>query len=1027
MIHLHVHSNHSLLASTISPEEVALQAKKHGQSAVALTDTNSIAGVIPFINACQKLGITPIVGAHLTQTNNPRLQVVILAKNRTGYHTICQLITRRQLNDTFRIKRELEQLKHNNKLDDIIIMTPCWSIAKAALASDIPIHMELTLDGGWREEQWYKHVAHIQKSGVPVVATGAVRLAEKRDYNLLRILRAIHNNCSPEELSPSQRLYATPEQRFKSGKEVQQHYAAYPNAISETHRLAAQCLIDLSQTNWEFPEYPHKNPQRLLNTLTINGLRERLLNERPRLKPDGKKAKQLKKEYITRLRYELRTIKQMGFTDYFLVVWDIVQYANAQSIPTIGRGSAANSLVGYALGITHVDPIEHNLYFERFLNPYRNSPPDIDLDFCWKRRKLILAYVVKKYGAKHVAMISTIVTMGLKLAFREVGRSMGLSEEELSKITKKLPHIRGKVPSLGILKEQYPSTRHLPLHIAPYNKIYMWSQALSAYPRHYSVHPGGMIITKAPITHFTAQQRSENGVIVTQNDMYSMDDLKLVKIDLLGNRSISVYCDAIAQIKENGHMPPPTEQIKKVFNDHKTQRLIRSGATIGCFYIESPAMRQLLKKLGTRTFEELTAASSVIRPGVSASGMMTEYIARARQEAPSAYLHPKMKEILGDTHGVMIYQEDCLKVAHKLAGMSVADADMMRRAISGKARSKNALAQFQSQFIRGATQNGVPENTAQKIWEQISSFAFYSFCKAHSASFAILSFQVAMLKTYHPAEFMAAVISNGGGFYSVGAYLSECRRMGLSIKLPCVNSSEVHYTGQGKTLQMGLMQIASVKRSTKVSIVNERKQNGPYSSLWDLLTRVRISKRDAEILILSGACNGFCCKQSELLTELSLRYSSVQNQANSDASTLFPMTNSPIQLPKLDDYSVQQKCLYELEHLGVMVSRHPLDILPEFAKSIRAKDLVRHAYKPIRIVGGCIAGKTIRSQKNQKQMKFMSMEDLSGTFEVTLFPSTYAKYASATYSYGPYIIEGRVDMQFGVPNVTANKIIPLKL
>ncbi|MDA1354273.1 MAG: DNA polymerase III subunit alpha [bacterium] len=1023
VIHLHCHSNHSLLASGFSPEEIALQAKKWLMSAVAITDTNSVSGAIQFYNACKALGVKPIIGAQITQENNPHSEVVILAKNRAGYQALCQLITRRQLNKSVRIISELRRLHQLGHTQNLILFTPCWTILEAMKRDGIPIYAELTLGGGYREEQWYLTCKKIQAAGIPILATAAVRFAEKEGFDLLRILRAIEQNCSPDNLSKDALLNSTPEHYFKSTEAMNNTYFQYKEALENSCKIAESCTIDLEQSKWELPQFQTERPQRLLNHLACSGLRERVNILNP--------------AYLKRLRYELNMIRRMGFTHYFLVVWDILQYAKANRIPSIGRGSAANSLVSYTLGITHVDPIMHNLYFERFLNPHRSSPPDIDLDFCWRRRRKILAYVFKKYGAKHVAMIATINTLGLRSAFREVGRTYGLNETELSAITKKLPHMSQSIPDIAELKQYYPACQNLPLELTPYNAVYKWAQAVAQFPRHFSVHPGGIIITKNPISHFTAQQASDNGLVVTQHDMYSMESIKLLKIDLLGNRSISVYCDAIDLIKKNGHTPPPTDNLDAVYADQKTQDLIRTGATMGCFYIESPAMRQLLKKLQTSTFEGLTAASSVIRPGVASSGMMQEYIARSKQHHPSHYLHPKMQTILKDTYGVMIYQEDCLKVAHQLAGMSLADADMLRRAISGKQRSNTHLAKYKNQFITGALKEGVPNAAAQKIWAQISSFGSYSFCKAHSASYAIFSFQVAMLKAHFPAEFMASVISNGGGFYDTGAYIAECKRMGLVIELPSVNHSQISYTGQGNTVRIGLMQLNNFPLDVKKNIVAEREEHGPYRHFYDLLSRVRISKREAEVLILSGACNCFGQKQSALLMELSLRYNAIKQLCASQDSTpfLFPEIKLPeLYIPCLEDYATHQKCQYELEHLGIMVTRHPLQLYAPIMdanrshiKAIRqsritSKGLMAYPKKDIEIIGGCISSKTFRTKKTGKQMKFMSMEDLDGTFEVTLFPDIYEQTAENTHNYGPYIIQGTVEMQFGVPSITARTI-----
>jgi len=431
-------------------------------------------------------------------------------------------------------------------------------------------------------------------------------------------------------------------------------------------------------------------------------------------------------------------------------------------IPCLGRGSAANSIVSYLLGLTPVDPIALNMYFERFLNPARQSPPDIDIDFSSQRRDDILNYVYERWGADRAAMISTHVTFRARGAFREVAKVFGLSDKEITTIARHMPH--ASAAGLGSLKERFPEMRGIDLNAEPYRHIIPLASRLHGCPRHLGIHCGGIVIAPNKLTEFTALARSAKGLSVTQYEMFSVEDVGLIKIDLLGNCGLDAYEETIKTLARRG-IRPPAHDLETVLTDPATVDLVRSGRTMGCFYIESPGMRQLLKRLKTQTFLELTAASSVIRPGVAESGMMQEYIRRVRGEAPRQPSHPLMLKLLPETRGVMIYQEDVIRVAHELAGLSLAEADLLRRAMSGKLRSMNRMNDVREQFIAGCEANGVDTASALTIWRQIASFSGYSFCKAHSAAFASLSWKVAYLKAHYPAEYMAAVLSHSGGFY----------------------------------------------------------------------------------------------------------------------------------------------------------------------------------------------------------------------------------------------------------------------
>lgn len=999
LAYLHTQSNHSHLRGVLHPQEIVTLAKAKGLSAIALTDLNSVAGLITFYTACKQENIKAIIG---TKIANPDTNdyLILLSKNSAGYAFICETVTARNLDPDFK----LTTLQYNK---NCIWLTSSMTLAQHFLVKGYAFFLELILYPEKIRAASLKILTWAEQHQVPLVASNPVFLEKPSDFELHKILRAIANNCSINDLAPQEFASVSARNYFLDATTLQKIYADYPQALENTWRIAETCFWDWDMRSYKFPRWNTQkvtSSYRQLLKLCFQGLRKRV----PRLTP----------LYLQRLRYELQQIHKLNFTAYFLVVWDIVRYARQEQIISIGRGSAANSLVAFCLGITHVDPLKHQLYFERFLNPARQDPPDIDLDFCWQRRSKVLMYVFSKYGQRHVSMICTTITMGLRSAFREVGKVMGISDQELSSLTKKFPYFTRMVESINQFKEQYPECCDLPLENEPWKTIFYLAQRLAAFPRHLSVHPGGIIICPEPLTNYTALQKSANGLLVTQYDMYSLEPLGLIKIDLLGNRSLAVYQDCLELLSQEQTPKIPT--LTTIIQDPATKKALETGNTIGCFYIESPAMRSLLQKLQTNTFEELVAASSVIRPGVAESGMMDQYIERKLQPQKATYLHPELQKILGDTYGVMVYQEDVLKVAHFLAGMSLAEADLFRRAISGKARSRAEVKKLNQKFIQGCIQNGCDQKIANEIWRQVASFAGYSFCKAHSASYAQLSFKMAYLKTHYPAKFMASVINNGGGFYSTETYINEARRMGLRIKLPCVNNSAYFYTALNKELRIGLNQLREISFKAKETILVERKK-GQYLDLANFITRTKLSFKTMEILILVGACDCFGYTRPELMFALSLIYEKAKTSQT--GNYLFPLT-SKIELPLLEDFTEKQKIHYELKHLGLIASCHPLELVSKKMTQnfVSSQAFSRYQQQKIQTLGWCIAAKTIRTRKKNSYMKFLSMEDCAGTYEVTLFPQTYQKYALLSHRQGPYIIEGVVHQHFGVNSLIASRL-----
>ncbi len=1060
-IHLNCHSNYSFLASALQDsandgsisshvvgggankiDDLVQHASALGYSALALTDTNGLYGAVPFFQSARKAGIKPIFGTEIVQGTK---RAILLAKNLQGFAELCRVITDRHLKPNFSLTERLKQCS-----DNIIILCSDEKIIQPLLSSrgNENIYFEIPTPSGADRKRILGSTNHCQpRVGYPVVATNPIRFIHPEDWEVHRLLAAIKANTTIHSVPPS--TLAPRDAWMKSPEEMVRLFQNIPSAISNTLKIAEQCNVELPLGETLFPSLPvdAKNQHGYLKKLAWEGLQK--LYHGNRLK-----------EAIRQLLHELKVIDGLNFSSYFLIVWDIVREARARNIPTVGRGSSANSLVCRALNITEIDPIAHNLYFERFLNPERTDYPDIDVDFPWNRRDEMLDYVFKKYGPDNVALISAHVHFRGRSALREVGKALGIPTAEIDALTLQLPHSTCLF-KLKEIRHKIPECLDLPLEDEAYCSMISLAKQIDGFPRHISIHCGGIVVSPFPITNRIPLQRTPKGFVVTQYDMYPVEDMGLFKIDLLAQKGLAVLADTLHDIKsrhgeqidfsgadletnkqylhrEDKHvfgstshcqLPPPRRVVNPVL-DAKTQKLIREGKTIGCFYIESPGMRNLLRKLQVNSFEMLTAASSIIRPGVSESGMMKAFIERhqaashLRELVVAPYCGQKrsrlkqattsrpysgewgnslMKEILEDTYGIMIYQEDVIKVAHKIAGMSLGEADSLRKCMSKK-RDSQDINTHRDRFVSGAIQNGVIKSSAEEIWRQIESFAGYAFCKAHSASFAILSYRTAYLKAHYPAEFMAAVLSNRGGFYDACAYTEEARRMGIQILPPDIHLSYDGFTAERKTIRVGLSQVKGLSQKSICEILKNR----PYTSLTDFLTRTKVSIVETGSLIRCGAFDVFKTNSTELLWQLKLHHQRPRNKPS-----LFSQSSPPI--PQLPEYTLHEKLLAELECLDITVSDHPLRLYSfhnnKLARNtIYGNQLKEFSGKLVTLIGWSTAYKRTRTGKNEL-MKFMTLEDTTATFEVTLFPRVYKQFGHLLHDRGPYIIRGRVERE----------------
>ena len=603
-----------------------------------------------------------------------------------------------------------------------------------------------------------------------------VTYRNKTYYNLHRLLRAIDKNVLLSKQSPNE--IAGAEEYFIPPGKLMETFRNYPSIITNTLQLLDSCRIDI-----DF------NSDKTKKTFSASGKDDRILLEKLALDGLYHRFGKTNREAERRVRKELQIIDKLGFNAYFLITWDIIRYAQSRGFFYVGRGSGANSIVAYCLQITDVNPIDLDLYFERFLNPYRTTPPDFDIDFSWKDRDDVIDYVFKRYGKDHVALLGMVTTFQYRAVIRELGKVFGLPKPEIDALVsnRNSSFTEDKIQKL----------------------ILQYGSLLKDFPNHLSVHPGGMLISDKPIYHYTAVDMPPKGFGTSQIDMFVAEKIGLYKLDILSQRGLGHIKETVRLVKQNQGISIDITDVERFKRDEKVARQIRDANTIGCFYIESPGMRQLLKKLKCDDYITLVAASSIIRPGVSQSGMMKQYIYRFHNPDKFEYLHPKMKELLEETYGVMVYQEDVIKVAHHFAGLDMGEADVLRRAMSGKYRSSNKFSLIREKFFRNCKEYGYDDEITKEVWRQIESFGGYSFSKAHSASFAVESYQSLFLKTYFPMEFMVAVINNHGGFYRAELYFHELKRTGAKVHPPCVNRSEETTNICGSDVFVGFITIGN--------------------------------------------------------------------------------------------------------------------------------------------------------------------------------------------------------------------------
>jgi DNA polymerase-3 subunit alpha/error-prone DNA polymerase len=1004
MIPLVVRSHYSLMWGTADIEALCRHAARLGYDRLALTDTDNLYGLWPFIAACEREGLRPVIGAEITDKKTSR-RAVCLVKEMAGYQNLCRLLTRRHTDDAFDLAAAvIDFSKGLVVLSSDAELFCAWRAAEVDVAAAMPRH---PVSAG------HALCRTARKLDIPMVAVPGSFFLDPDDIAVHRVLRAIDKNTALSRLAPGD---TAPADAFLAGPdEYRRRFAVCPEAIRNTLAVAERLTFTRPDFGRVMPPYQTDDPAEAaahLRRAAYDGARKRYGG--------------LPEAVVSRLEHELDIITKMNFSGYFLIVADIV----SQSPRTCGRGSGAASLVAYCLGITNVCPIRYNLYFERFLNPGRSDPPDIDVDFAWDERDQVIAGVLEKYKGR-AAMVANHVCFQARMAIRETAAVFGLTDGEIGRVTRRLPwmwRVEAFDEAFPEAVVELPQMRGVDFQ-APWPEILAIARRLVDVPRHLSVHPGGVVITPGAIDAYVPVQYAPKGVPVIQWEKDGTEDAGLVKIDLLGNRSLGVIRDAVAAIRRNGLEFDERQWLPE--EDPATCRALAAGRTMGCFYIESPAMRLLQQKTGKGGFEDMVIHSSIIRP--AANDVIQEYIRRLRGGSWEP-IHPLIENVLAETFGLMVFQEDVSRVAVTVAGFSHAEADGLRKVMSRKDRHRH-LGDYLSRFAAGARQNGLDDGRIADIWKMIMSFNGYSFCKPHSASYARVSFQAAYLKTHFPAEFMAAVISNQGGFYSTFAYVSEARRLGITVLPPDVAESGIRWTGRDRIMRVGLLSIKGLSMHTTRRILAERGKS-PFVSLADFFDRGRPDETEAAALIQCGALDRFHPKQHRavLLWEFS-RWQQVRDRQPHDGRPrdrgLFPADPSPPPppVPDLPEEDPRERLRREFKVLGFLCDCHPMTL---FADGLRDRgmmkvcDLEHHVGRRVQTAGWLITGKTVLTQKGDP-MKFVTFEDETGIMETVFFPQTYHRFCHILASGRPYLFSGRVEENWGTATLTVDMVRPLSL
>jgi DNA polymerase III subunit alpha len=1069
-VHLHCHTQYSLLDGANKVEPLLDRVKQLKQPALAMTDHGNMFGAIEFYNEAMRHGVKPIIGCEIYVAPASRLErkgvdkgpkeynhhLILLAMNMEGYRNLCKLVTLGFMEGFYyRPRVDKELLKEYNK--GLIALSACLQgevsqalssgqaeKAKAAAESyaaifDERYYLEIQDNKIAEQEKINRMLVELAKDlSLPVVATNDCHYRERDDSGAHDVLLCVQTGKTVDE--ENRLRFATDELFVKSAEQMKKGFDYCPEAVERTIEIAQRCNLELEFGNYHFPRFDPPREMSLddhLDELTRKGLAERLEALKKNHPQDHETRLKL---YEERLDFELNVIKGMQFSGYFLIVADFINYAKNHGVPVgPGRGSAAGSLVAYALRITDLDPIRHGLLFERFLNPERRSMPDIDVDFCIRGRDQVIQYVKEKYGSDKVAQITTFGTLKAKAAIKDVGRALGFSFAETDAIAKLIPAPKQgfDYPLTDALKME-PRLQGLMKSDPRIQNLINHALRLEGLTRHASTHAAGVVLSNLPLVDYLPLYVDKEGGIVTQFDMESVEKIGLIKFDFLGLKTLTLIHDCLRLIQESTNIHLDLENLP--LDDNKTYRLLCSGNTTGVFQLESTGIREMTVKIRPNCFEDLVAVLALFRPGPLDSGMAEEYIKRKHGKEKISYLHPLLESILRDTYGVIVYQEQVMQIAQRLAGYSMGEADILRRAMGKK--DSEEMASQRERFIEGAKKNRIDPRRAGEIFDQMETFARYGFNKSHSAAYALISYQTAYLKTHHRVEFMAALLSSEmGDTDKVIKNLAECRKMSIVVLPPDINESRSDFTVVGEKIRFGLAAVKNVGEKAVETIIKGREQEGAFKSIYEFCRRVdmtAINRRVVESLIKCGAFDSTAVSRAQMvavLDEAMKGGQSYQRDHQSNQIDIFTVltggnggTKGSETYAQVEEWSAQQLLAFEKEALGFYITGHPLDKYEEIINELTSGSIVDLREKSSNgevKVGGVVTALRLRNTKKGERYASFQLEDRSGFIEVLVWPDVYRRCMETLVLDDPIVVRGRLEMGEERAQIIANEVTPI--
>jgi DNA polymerase-3 subunit alpha len=965
-MYLNCHSYYSLRYGTFSEEALLQLAIENNVACIALTDINNTSACMNFVQQAKKRNIKPIIGVDFRNGNAQ--QFVALAKSNTGFKNI-----NHYLSSFLESKTTIPEKP--TYLEEVYIIYPFEKVLELNLTS----FTENEFIGISVAEINKLRFSYLKKYEDKIVIQQPVTLRNKKDFNAHRLLRAIDNNTLLSKLPTTEECLET--DIMHTAADLQESFKEFPFVIANTKKLLQQCNInfrfDAARKNQNLQVYCNtfKEDCKMLLQLCNDKLHKRYPIPTEKVH--------------ARLQKELKVIIELKFVSFFLINYDIINYAKKNNFFHVGRGSGANSIVAYIIGITDVDPVELDLYFERFINPFRASPPDFDIDFSWKDRNTVTQYIFDRFN--NVALLATYNTFKYRAVVRELGKVFGLPKEEIDKLSK------------GIADNKLDDISKL---VLKYGKL------IEGFPNYVSVHSAGVLILDKPIHYYSATSLPPKGFPTVQFDMNIADDVGVFKFDILGQRGLAKIKDALQIIKENNPDAPEIDitDIERFKNDANINNLLKSGGAIGAYYVESPAMRGLMQKLQTQNYLGLVAASSIIRPGVSGSGMKEEFIKRHRFPEKRKEAHPILLEIMPETYGVMVYQEDVMKVANKFADLTLGEADVLRRGMSGKYRSVEEFKAVEDKFVSNCRKKGHKDALIFEVWNQIKSFAGYAFAKGHSASYAVESYQSLFLKCYYPIEFMTAVLNNGGGFYSAEHYIHEAKMCGASVTLPCINNGDHANVVKGKTIYLGFGYLKNLESLLVQRFLTERQLSGLFLSMDDFIARVAISIEQLTVLIRIDAFRFTKKKKTTLLWEATFKLNATRSKQKPPQIKLFQVQHQNFEIPKLHTHWLEN--VYdEMELLGFTIHDYFSLVIESFHPNIKAKEMPEYSDKNVLLYGLLVSTRFNKTAQG-KLMRLTTFIDADGHyFDAVHFTDVVSLYP--INGIGVYGCYGKITNKFG--------------